>query len=295
LIEWYTASCPVADLSGTLQCVDSWSPRPCATVSYICINFLRTLGLDAEPPIACLTVFTETPSLLATADPMHFTNAIAATSLLAASACAWTPSSTNGTDRLAAKGLANLKRHHASFNYTSSCDISKAPVRKEWLSLSDEEKIAYTNAVKCLMDKPSISGAAIPGAKSRFDDFVGVHINQTLSIHATVRVLQCLNIFQPLTYIRATSFHGTDISPGHGSIRCARSAATKATSHTSTGESTLTTSSVRHCLMAVRPPLAVTESSSLTTALESLPTLLPTSSFHLEMDLAVSPAVHLRT
>jgi hypothetical protein len=275
--------------------VDSWRPRPCATVSYICINSLQSLGLDAEPLIARLTVFTEAPSLLATADPMHFTNAIAATSLLAASACAWTPSSTNGTDRLAARGLANLKRHHASLNYTSSCDISKAPVRKEWLSLSDDEKIAYINAVKCLMDKPSISGAAVPGAKSRFDDFVGVHINQTLSIHATVSTLQCLNILQPLTYIRATSFHGTDISPGHGSIRCARSAVTKAISHTSTGESTLTTLLDRHCLMAVRPPLAATESTSLTTALEFLRTLLQTSSSHLEMDLAVSLAVLSRT
>jgi hypothetical protein len=275
--------------------VDSWIPRPCATVSYICINFLRSLGLDAEPPIARLTVFTETPSLLATADTMHFTNAIAATSLLAASACAWTPSSTNGTDRLAAKGLANLKRHHASLNYTSSCDISKAPVRKEWLSLSDDEKIAYINAVKCLMDKPSISGAAIPGAKSRFDDFVGVHINQTLSIHATVSTSKRLTIFQPLTYIRATSFHGTDISPGHGSIHCAKSAATKAISHTLIGESTLTTLSDRHCLMAVKLPLAATESLSLTTALEFLQMLLPTSSFHLEMDLAVLRAVHLRT
>jgi tyrosinase len=36
------------------------------------------------------------------------------------------------------------------------------------------------------MELPSISGEGIPGAKSRFDDFVGVHINQTPFIHATV-------------------------------------------------------------------------------------------------------------
>lgn len=117
---------------------------------------------------------------------MHFTNAIAAASLLAVSAHAWKPSSTNGTDKLAEQGVAKLRSYHASLNSTTSCNIDTAPVRKEWLSLSDAEKIAYTDAVKCLMAKPSVSGDAIPGAKSRFDDFVGVHINQTLSIHATV-------------------------------------------------------------------------------------------------------------
>jgi hypothetical protein len=226
---------------------------------------------------------------------MHLTNAIAAASLLAASVCAWKPSSTNGTDRLAKQGLANLKRHHASLNYTSSCDISKAPVRKEWLSLSDDEKIAYIDAVKCLMDKPSKSGAAIPGAKSRFDDFVGVHINQTLSIHITVRTSYCLKTVQPLTFVRATSCHGTDISPGHGSMRYARSAATRAISHISIGESTPTTLSVRHCSMVVRLPSAATESSSLTTGLEFLPMLLPILLFHQEMDLAVLPVGHLGT
>lgn len=92
---------------------------------------------------------------------------------------------------LAHKGLAILKRHHAALNSTTSCDIKNAVVRKEWLSLSDNEKIACTDAVKCLQDTPSISGSAAPGAKSRFDDFVAVHINQTTIIHATVRGLSC--------------------------------------------------------------------------------------------------------
>jgi tyrosinase len=119
---------------------------------------------------------------------MHFTNAAAAVSLLAISAHAWKPSSTNGTDRLAAIGKAKLEKHHAALGYNSSCSSDNTAVRKEWLSLSDEEKIAYTDAVKCLMELPSISGDAIPGAKSRFDDFVGVHINQTPFIHVTVSI-----------------------------------------------------------------------------------------------------------
>lgn len=117
---------------------------------------------------------------------MHLASTVAAASLLAANAHAWSPSPTNGTDRLAQEGLANLEAYHKSLNSSSSCNLGNAAVRREWLTLSDEEKIAYISAVKCLMSKPSISGDAIPGAKSRYDDFVGVHINQTLSIHATV-------------------------------------------------------------------------------------------------------------
>ncbi len=40
----------------------------------------------------------------------------------------------------------------------------------------------------CLLSKPSkLDQRKYPGAKSRYDDFVVVHMNQTLSIHNTVR------------------------------------------------------------------------------------------------------------
>jgi tyrosinase len=57
-------------------------------------------------------------------------------------------------------------------------------------SLSKRERLAYINAVKCLQSKPSKypSGEA-PGAKSRYDDFVVVHIKQTLEIHYTANFL----------------------------------------------------------------------------------------------------------
>ena len=47
------------------------------------------------------------------------------------------------------------------------------------------EKTAYINAVLCLQSKPSLTGSFVPGAKSRYDDFVAIHINQTLTIHGT--------------------------------------------------------------------------------------------------------------
>lgn len=134
---------------------------------------------------------------------MHFTAVAAAASLLVSAQAAytsppgyqaWEPSSTDGTDKLAAKGLLNLEKHHAALNTSSSCTPKNAVVRKEWLSLSDAEKIAYTDAVRCLMSKPSLSGDAAPGAKSRYDDFVAVHIQRTMAIHGTVSVVDTLHL-----------------------------------------------------------------------------------------------------
>jgi len=53
--------------------------------------------------------------------------------------------------------------------------------------LSNKERKAYTDAVLCLQAKTGRTPTSlIPGVKSRFDDFVGTHINQTLNIHYTV-------------------------------------------------------------------------------------------------------------
>ncbi|KAK1834076.1 hypothetical protein QBC39DRAFT_301341 [Podospora conica] len=67
-----------------------------------------------------------------------------------------------------------------------SCTLSKLKIRREWGSLSSTQKTAYINAVKCLQSKPAKTPSSlVPGAKSRFDDFVGTHINQTMTIHWT--------------------------------------------------------------------------------------------------------------
>jgi tyrosinase len=44
--------------------------------------------------------------------------------------------------------------------------------------------------VKCLQTKPSkLDSAIFPGAKTRYDDFVAVHMNRTFDIHATANFL----------------------------------------------------------------------------------------------------------
>ncbi|KAF0637824.1 hypothetical protein FPSE5266_11583 [Fusarium pseudograminearum] len=66
------------------------------------------------------------------------------------------------------------------------CTIFNAAVRRDWKTLSKKDKKAYIDAVLCLRKKPSKADQTFaPGARSRYDDFVAVHINQTLSIHGT--------------------------------------------------------------------------------------------------------------
>ncbi|KAK4125815.1 tyrosinase-like protein [Parathielavia appendiculata] len=74
---------------------------------------------------------------------------------------------------------------------TPRCTVKNLVFRREYGSLSKSERLAYVNAVKCLQSKPPRTPASVaPGAKSRFDDFVVTHIQQTLSIHYS-------GIFQP--------------------------------------------------------------------------------------------------
>ncbi|KAL1611680.1 hypothetical protein SLS59_000399 [Nothophoma quercina] len=63
-------------------------------------------------------------------------------------------------------------------------------------SMSGKERKAYTAAVQCLLTSPSKSDPLlVPGAKNRYDDFVGQHINQTLTIHGTGNFLTWHRLF----------------------------------------------------------------------------------------------------
>ncbi|KAH8668543.1 hypothetical protein BX600DRAFT_435074 [Xylariales sp. PMI_506] len=68
--------------------------------------------------------------------------------------------------------------------HSADCSPSKQRIRREWGSLTKAERRDYIDAVLCMQRKPSIlSQEEVPGAKTRFDDFSAIHINQTLSIH----------------------------------------------------------------------------------------------------------------
>ncbi|KAK4187567.1 putative tyrosinase [Podospora australis] len=98
--------------------------------------------------------------------------------------------STTATDLLAASSLAKLTLYAAYNQGSTSCTLQNVAIRREWGTLSSANKIAYINAMKCLMAKPSLlNPVEVPGAKNRFDDFVAVHINQTIFIHGTANFL----------------------------------------------------------------------------------------------------------
>ncbi|THX42284.1 Di-copper centre-containing protein [Aureobasidium pullulans] len=116
---------------------------------------------------------------------MHISLLGAATSLLCVSASAFTPASTSGTDKLNDHGMTKLKTYLHKNRGQNSCNLDNAVKRQEWSSLSKSNKKKYTDAVLCLQSRPARSGSIAPGAKSRYDDFLATHINQTLTIHGT--------------------------------------------------------------------------------------------------------------
>jgi len=107
----------------------------------------------------------------------------------AAASSIYVPASTLETDILAAKALLNLAIYRATNPTQGSCNLLNTAVRREWSTLSKTERRAYINAELCLMSKPSEDPSFAPGARTRYDDFVAVHINQTLFIHGTANFL----------------------------------------------------------------------------------------------------------
>ncbi|KAL2837830.1 hypothetical protein BJX68DRAFT_272915 [Aspergillus pseudodeflectus] len=89
-------------------------------------------------------------------------------------------------DVLAAKASTNQALYQARKGYSAGCTPHNVALRREWGSLSKLERKAYIDAVQCLINKPPLVDPDFaPGARTRFDDFVAVHINQTFIIHMT--------------------------------------------------------------------------------------------------------------
>ncbi|KFA68508.1 hypothetical protein S40285_05385 [Stachybotrys chlorohalonatus IBT 40285] len=67
-----------------------------------------------------------------------------------------------------------------------SCNIFNAEVRRDWASFSKCERKAYLDSVLCLQRLPGKSDRNwAPGVRTRYDDFVAIHIHLTQSIHST--------------------------------------------------------------------------------------------------------------
>ncbi|KAK4450264.1 putative tyrosinase [Podospora aff. communis PSN243] len=108
----------------------------------------------------------------------------------------YNPASTAKTDAVAKAALATLTEYAENNPNPSSCTVKTAAKRREWGSMCKKDRRAYVAAVNCLMQKPSkLDPREVPGAKSRYDDFVAVHINQTFSIHGTANFLSWHRLF----------------------------------------------------------------------------------------------------
>ncbi|KAK2009287.1 tyrosinase central domain-containing protein [Colletotrichum eremochloae] len=93
-------------------------------------------------------------------------------------------------DQLQDAGLEKLKLYLTAHPPKSGCTLENAIKRKEWSSLTLDERRDYISAVQCLASKPPrYSSSVVPGAKSRYDDFVATHIQQTMNIHGTANFL----------------------------------------------------------------------------------------------------------
>ncbi|KAF2124904.1 Di-copper centre-containing protein [Dothidotthia symphoricarpi CBS 119687] len=85
-----------------------------------------------------------------------------------------------------AQGQVNASLSEGAKSKRGGCNLSNVAIRREWGSLSKADRKSYTNAVLCLQKKKANTPSALmPGAKTRYDDWVATHINQTLTIHYT--------------------------------------------------------------------------------------------------------------
>ncbi|KAI9788756.1 MAG: hypothetical protein M1816_006613 [Peltula sp. TS41687] len=87
--------------------------------------------------------------------------------------------------QLEAKYRKYVKETLASRSPYAKCNSKNVLVRKEWGSMKKQDQLEYIKAVKCLYSQrpPRSSPQVVPGARNRFDDFQGAHIQQTFNVH----------------------------------------------------------------------------------------------------------------
>ncbi|CAK7204041.1 hypothetical protein SEUCBS139899_006792 [Sporothrix eucalyptigena] len=93
----------------------------------------------------------------------------------------------DSVDKMEADAMPNVdawmhKKIAAGKN--NNCTLDNAAIRKEWSDMAEEERQAYTSAIKCLMKLPAKSDKTrFSGAVSRYDDFVAYHMTHAMQLH----------------------------------------------------------------------------------------------------------------
>ncbi|KAE8158513.1 hypothetical protein BDV40DRAFT_20072 [Aspergillus tamarii] len=112
----------------------------------------------------------------------------AATATLPTTASSSTAVASSQLDRLAdfAYNVTTDNVAGGSEAKRGGCTLQNLRIRRDWRTFSKAQKKDYINSVLCLQKLPSRTPAHLaPGARTRYDDFVATHINQTQIIHYT--------------------------------------------------------------------------------------------------------------
>ncbi|KAE8321207.1 hypothetical protein BDV39DRAFT_19712 [Aspergillus sergii] len=112
----------------------------------------------------------------------------AATATLPTTASSSTAVASSQLDQLAnfAYNITTDSVAGGSESKRGGCTLQNLRVRRDWRAFSKTQKKNYINSVLCLQKLPSRTPAHLaPGARTRYDDFVATHINQTQIIHYT--------------------------------------------------------------------------------------------------------------
>lgn len=91
--------------------------------------------------------------------------------------------------QLALNVTTDLLSKRSSKHAGSKCTLENLEVHRDWRVFSLQEKKDYIQSVLCLQSLPARTPSHLAGAKTRYDDFLATHINQTIYIHRTVRGL----------------------------------------------------------------------------------------------------------
>lgn len=70
------------------------------------------------------------------------------------------------------------------YNQDQPCTPDKIKVRRDFDTLAPEERKAFTDAINCLISKPSqLDPSVYPAATNRFFDWAVLHVNRTRTVH----------------------------------------------------------------------------------------------------------------
>jgi len=82
-----------------------------------------------------------------------------------------------------------VQRKEWYFSLYSQASLKHLQLINYRRTLGPDEKKGYIDAILCLQALPAALSSTIPGAVSRFDDFVGLHISQMEKVHLNVCLL----------------------------------------------------------------------------------------------------------